>query len=355
MDYNDVNDSFLFVADQNLNELDDTNINNAIALKDHSLRNAIITLFYSLIVIISLCGNILVVKTVAMCEKMRNPTNILIATLAFSDLLMTIFNIPFTVADIITRNWVFGAFFCSLVSFVQANCVYVSSFTMAFIAAYRWKSIYGSHSVSRSVSTTSGQPDFCWKLGICIGIIWMLAGFHSIPHTIFNQIIEMPTKSGEVVARCYAKLPESIPNFQLILTLETLITQYVIPLSISGVIYARIGATISAQGRVGEVSQQRQREMYQRKRKRIVMLILVVIIFALCWLPLNVYYLLVDFGVIQMNFHIFLPCHWFAMSSVCYNPFVYCWLNESFRNEAKRIFSFLFRLSSGNTSPELSV
>ncbi len=38
--------------------------------------------------------------------------------------------------------------------------------------------------------------------------------------------------------------------------------------------------------------------------------------FAICWLPLNLYHLLVDFKLINRHFNIFLLCHWFAMSSV---------------------------------------
>lgn len=48
-------------------------------------------------------------------------------------------------------------------------------------------------------------------------------------------------------------------------------------------------------------------------------LALVVVVFALCWCPLNLYHLLVDFGLAKANFNVFLVCHWIAMSSVCYN------------------------------------
>lgn len=69
------------------------------------------------------------------------------------------------------------------------------------------------------------------------------------------------------------------------------------------------------------------------------MLVVVFVIFAICWCPLNVYHTYQDFrglvGHTKHNSLIFLICHWFAMSSVCYNPFLYCWLNDKFRNAAK--------------------
>ena len=71
----------------------------------------------------------------------------------------------------------------------------------------------------------------------------------------------------------------------------------------------------------------------------IVQLLVVISLFALCWLPLNVYHLVSDVGASESatrhNSTAFLVCHWLAMSSVCYNPFVYCWLNANFRDAVK--------------------
>lgn len=43
------------------------------------------------------------------------------------------------------------------------------------------------------------------------------------------------------------------------------------------------------------------------------------------------------------SLRIFLIVHWFAMSSVCYNPFIYCWLNANFRREASKLFGPILR------------
>ena len=71
----------------------------------------------------------------------------------------------------------------------------------------------------------------------------------------------------------------------------------------------------------------------------IAQLLVVISLFALCWLPLNVYHLVSDVGASESatrhNSTAFLVCHWLAMSSVCYNPFVYCWLNANFRDAVK--------------------
>ncbi|KFM68598.1 putative G-protein coupled receptor 83, partial [Stegodyphus mimosarum] len=77
------------------------------------------------------------------------------------------------------------------------------------------------------------------------------------------------------------------------------------------------------------------------------MLALVVVCFALCWLPLNVYHILQEFLGPKFAYStskgtqrstIFFLCHWLAMSSVCYNPFIYCWMNKHFRSGAVSCF-----------------
>ncbi|RMC20389.1 hypothetical protein DUI87_01238 [Hirundo rustica rustica] len=65
----------------------------------------------------------------------------------------------------------------------------------------------------------------------------------------------------------------------------------------------------------------------------IMMLMLVVVVFAVCWLPLNCYMVLISSLGIKTKNLLYFSLHWFAMSSTCYNPFIYCWLNESFRPE----------------------
>nr|XP_027194317.1 neuropeptide Y receptor type 1-like [Dermatophagoides pteronyssinus] len=79
------------------------------------------------------------------------------------------------------------------------------------------------------------------------------------------------------------------------------------------------------------------------RRKPIKMLALVVVVFSICWLPLNIFHLNSDFfsnnRISDPN--IFFICHWFAMSSVCYNPFIYFWLNHHYRQEIKHLVRYL--------------
>ncbi len=66
--------------------------------------------------------------------------------------------------------------------------------------------------------------------------------------------------------------------------------------------------------------------------------------FAICWLPLNLYHIRADFGTdpSRHNLTVYLIVHWLAMSSVCYNPFIYSIRNSYFRKGIKNFFLFIF-------------
>lgn len=69
----------------------------------------------------------------------------------------------------------------------------------------------------------------------------------------------------------------------------------------------KIGFVVSKQGKVlATSSDNRRRQQSEAKRRRIIMLALVVCVFATCWLPLNVYHLLVDFKIIKHHFNLFM-------------------------------------------------
>ncbi|KAH7646776.1 hypothetical protein HUG17_2314 [Dermatophagoides farinae] len=331
-------------------------------------RHLITIIAYSLIILISLCGNSLVLKMILTKKKLQTTTNILIAWLAVADLLTTTLNIPFNVTRFIYMNYPFPSLFCKLVPFIQVMCVYVSTFTMGVIAVHRYMTVTSAISKSSSSSTSTSthfrssmgntgggignhssntifyhplilHGSFC--LCIIMTIVWLLAGLLATPHSMFNQIVYVPYQNRTYI-RCRAEYPQVDFNLRLTLSVEAFLTQYLIPLGLICVLYIKIGLVVAKQGRIAQkANSQRRMEQDSARRRRLAMLILIVAMFGICWMPLNLYHLLVDFHLIIANFNIFLICHWIAMSSVCWNPFIYCWLNESFRKGATKMIIFI--------------
>ena len=65
--------------------------------EEFEVKDYLIMCVYGLIVLVSLFGNFLVFSVILRTRRLHTITNLFIANLAFGDLLMTTFNIPFTV------------------------------------------------------------------------------------------------------------------------------------------------------------------------------------------------------------------------------------------------------------------
>lgn len=94
---------------------------------------------YTLVALVGVFGNYLLLYVICRTRKMHNVTNFFIGNLAFSDMLMCVTCVPFTLAYAFNpRGWVFGRSMCYLVFLIQPVTVYVSVFTLTAIAVDRW-------------------------------------------------------------------------------------------------------------------------------------------------------------------------------------------------------------------------
>lgn len=57
-----------------------------------------------------------IVSVIAVNPSMRSTTNLLINNLAIADILFVLFCVPFTASDYVLPNWLFGNFWCKIVS-----------------------------------------------------------------------------------------------------------------------------------------------------------------------------------------------------------------------------------------------
>jgi neuropeptide F receptor len=108
-------------------------------------------------------------------------------------------------------------------------------------------------------------------------------------------------------------------------------------------------------GLIAGAKNSRREEMdRERKRRTNRMLIAMVSVFGVSWLPLNTVNLVNDVNESTGDWPYYNLCffmvHAIAMSSTCYNPFLYAWLNENFRKEFKQVSLVLPRQQSASTS-----
>lgn len=89
---------------------------------------------YVLICLLGILGNAIVCYIVARKTAMHTVTNVFIANLALSDILLCLFAVPFTPLYLITfKSWIFGRVLCHLVPFAQGLFLSVMNFLLIII------------------------------------------------------------------------------------------------------------------------------------------------------------------------------------------------------------------------------
>lgn len=83
-------------------------------------------ILYGSLAVAAVTSNLIVCYIVLSSQRMRTATNYFIVNLAFGDILMALVCIPFAfVSNLIYQYWPFGAAMCVIVSYAQANSVFV--------------------------------------------------------------------------------------------------------------------------------------------------------------------------------------------------------------------------------------
>ena len=152
-----------------------------------------------------------------------------------------------------------------------------------------------------------------------------------------NPYTSLFSREATVRSLCLPDFPEPAELVWKYLDLSTFLLLYLLPLLVITATYTRLAKKLWLRNAIGDVTTQQYITHRRNKKKSIKMLVLVVVVFAVCWFPLNCYVVLISSLAIKTKNSLYFALLCFAMSSTCYNPFIYCWLNESFRAELRAL------------------
>lgn len=76
---------------------------------------------YSIIFIFAIVGNLLVASTLFQNRRMRTITNVFLANLAISDMLLGVLCMPITLVGTYLRHFIFGELVCKFIQFAQGE------------------------------------------------------------------------------------------------------------------------------------------------------------------------------------------------------------------------------------------
>lgn len=311
-------------------------------IQDHAVQ-ALFYILYSTIFVLGVFGNVLVCYVVGRNRAMQTVTNFFITNLALSDILLCTLGVPFTPLYTFMEQWIFGNVLCRLVAGAQAVSVYISTLTLTSIAVDRFFVIIYPFQQRMQLRTCM----------IIIFGIWMFSLIVTLPYGIY-----MRHRHHEGRYLCEESWPSE--DLRQIYGALTASMQFVLPFIIIAFCYIKVSLKLNDRARAKPGSKNSRKEEMDRERKRRTnrMLIAMVTIFGVSWLPLNVVNLINDIHIPTGSWKYYNLCffmvHVIAMSSTCYNPFLYAWLNENFRKEFKQVLP-CFVPSGGRSSSSGSI
>lgn len=292
---------------------------------------------YVLIMSFGLFGNGLICYVIASRKKLRTVRNMFILNLAVSDIVMCVFCMPTTLIKLLLKNWPLGQALCSMVPWMQAVNVFVSTMTITAIAVDRYQVIV--------YQTTMKDGAKKCAAAVCILAIWVSSMLVALPLALYSKVVKQEYIHFVSYSMCLEEWPDL--TTRSVYAGVVMLLQFVVPVLILITIHWRICNFLKCRivfNPTTPMGINRAVKEAKRHRKNSTLLMTIAIMFALCWFPISLLNLLADFDYSIFMFKNFLlafaVAHVVAMVSACLNPVVYGWFNSNFRREFTSIVCF---------------
>lgn len=307
-------------------------------LPNETIRNVKLG-FYIASVIVGFIGNTLVIAVISGKTNKRSVYDLFILNLGIADLSFIVFFMPLYIYEHLSSIYK-TLFYCRLVQPLLTIFYFLSIFTIGSMAIHRCRLITNPY--KRKMRKRGA---YLW-----IAAIWISSFIIVLPLSIVAKAED---------GYCVENWPSM--DHRKAYTLALFLLQFLLPLLTIAAAYLRIGVYLWRSAAPQSSLSAAKKNRAQKRRKENIQVIktlaLIVILFAICLLPGQIAWLMLDFGDKQDE-HIvdviFIFSDILDCLHACVNPIVYGLLTEQFRRQYIRYFSYC--LSCGtkqvNTEPE---
>ncbi|XP_028461074.1 prokineticin receptor 1a [Perca flavescens] len=251
---------------------------------------ATIVIAVVLVVIMLVCGvgNCLFIASLARYKQLRNLTNLLIANLAVSDVLVAAVCCPFLMDYYVVKqlSWDHGLLLCAATNYLRTVSLYVSTNALLAIAVDRYMAILYPLKPRMKFQTAYCVTLAVWVVPVIIAIpsAYMASETKYPPHVEGRPHKTFCAQIWPVDQQVYYR-----SYFLLIFALE-----FMVPVTVMAVCYVQISRELWFKDVPGFQTEQ-IRARLQRRRRTVIVLILVLVAYVLCWAPYYAFTLLRDF------------------------------------------------------------
>ncbi|NP_001079253.1 5-hydroxytryptamine receptor 7 [Xenopus laevis] len=134
----------------------------------------VIGVVLSIITLFTIAGNALVIISVCIVKKLRQPSNYLVVSLAAADLSVAVAVMPFVIiTDLVGGEWLFGKVFCNVFIAMDVMCCTASIMTLCVISVDRYLGI------TRPLTYPARQNGKL--MAKMVFIVWLLSASITLP------------------------------------------------------------------------------------------------------------------------------------------------------------------------------
>ena len=276
------------------------------------------------IVAISLLGNIPILIAILFSSKRRNSSNLSTLNLVVSDLLITIFCIPFVTLDLYVfgHNWIFGPIMCRLVPFVQNTAVLASLMNLLTITFEKFLAVRFPFNIRLR------------KKLVChfMPVAWIIAIADSSFYVRYKKLKEFGDNFY-----CMDDLPsETLRNTTIAKQATFFVPLILITIFHSITIYTLVKRKRSFHLQLQRSERDSFRKVlskHKRQRKAVKIILLNSIAIIICWTPIYVFMFLVTFvfsrEVSPTSVNIgYTVCVWLLFSHCSVSPLIYFFMTQ---------------------------
>ncbi|XP_063819564.1 neuropeptides B/W receptor type 2 [Pseudophryne corroboree] len=284
----------------------------------------ILPVIYSVICAVGLTGNTAVIYVILKAPKMKTVTNLFILNLAIADDLFTLV-LPINIAEIVQRSWNFGVVICKVILSIDLCNIFSSIFFLTVMSIDRYLVVVATVRSKR-------MPYRTYRAAKIISVlVWVLVIVIVLPFTIFADVYmdNLEFKS------CGLNFPKPEKLWFKASRIYTLLLGFAIPVSTICILY------MVMLYRLRSMRLNSNGKALDKAKKRVTFMVFVVVaVCLLCWAPYHfatIVSLTTDLRETSLVIGISYFFTSLSYANSCLNPFLYAFLDDSFRKSFKKL------------------
>ncbi|KAG3272418.1 G-protein coupled receptor 83 [Ictidomys tridecemlineatus] len=282
---------------------------------------------YTIVVFAAIIGNWVLNHVIMKYKRVHTATGLFVVNISVTNMMLALLSSPFTMVRYLCNSLVFGKMTCHLSRFAQYSCAYVTVMSMAAISLDRHRVML--YPLKSRITPMQGN--------VCIIIIWIVSTCAALPHAIYQKLYQVEIGNITEETACLPSFPYTSKSTWKYLDLGTFLLFFILPLMVLVVVYGHVAKKLWIHNAVDDINIHTYICQRGKKKQTLKMLMTVVLVYTISWLPLNLYLVLLSSESISSHNGLYFFLHWLAISSSCYNPYIYCWLSDSFRIEVQKV------------------